>query len=150
MQGAGYKRSYQLLLSQSFLNENHGSIKSVIFQFHVTKFDHKRYSRLPYCYSCLCLRKKQLKTSFKDHFNTIIKVRHMSTFSFIILNYVQRSTLYSLSTLQCQYRQFYKRIKIQIFSQSNLMKILHELIFSFMILNLKRVVSIFSMLDSAI
>ena len=46
------------------------------------------------------LRKKQLKTSFKDHFKTIIKVRHMSTFSFIILNYVQRSTLYSLSTLQ--------------------------------------------------
>ena len=45
-------------------------------------------------------RKKQLKTSFKDLFKTIIKVRHMSTFSFIILNYVQRSTLYSLSTLQ--------------------------------------------------
>ena len=47
------------------------------------------------------LRKKQLKAPFKDHFKTIIKVRHMSTFSFIILNYVQRSTFYSLSTLQC-------------------------------------------------
>ena len=47
------------------------------------------------------LRKKQLKAFFKDHFKKIIKIRHMSTFSFIILNYVQRSTLYSLSTLQC-------------------------------------------------
>ena len=47
------------------------------------------------------LQKKQLKASFIDHFKKIIKIRHMSTFSFIILNYVQRSTLYSLSTLQC-------------------------------------------------
>ena len=46
------------------------------------------------------LRKKQLKTSFKDHFKTIIKVRHMSAFSFIILNYVQRSALHSLFALQ--------------------------------------------------
>ena len=47
------------------------------------------------------LRKKQLKVSFKDHFGKIIKIRHMSTFSFMTLNYVQRSTLYSLSILQC-------------------------------------------------
>ena len=47
------------------------------------------------------LRKKQLKASFIDHFKKIIKIRHMSIFSFIILNYVQRSALYSLSTLQC-------------------------------------------------
>ena len=47
------------------------------------------------------LQKKQLKASFIDHFKKIIKIRHMSTFSFIILNYVQRSTFYSLSTLQC-------------------------------------------------
>ena len=47
------------------------------------------------------LRKKQLKASFIDHFKKIIKMRHMSIFSFIILNCVQRSTLYSLSTLQC-------------------------------------------------
>ena len=40
------------------------------------------------------LRKKQLKASFIYHFKKIIKIRHMSTFSFIILNYVQRSTLY--------------------------------------------------------
>ena len=47
------------------------------------------------------LQKKQLKASFIDHFKKIIKIRHMSIFSFIILNYVQRSALYSLSTLQC-------------------------------------------------
>ena len=46
-------------------------------------------------------RKKQLKASFIDHFKKIIKIRHMSILSFIILNYVQRSALYSLSTLQC-------------------------------------------------
>ena len=31
------------------------------------------------------LRKKQLKVSFKDHFGKIIKIRHMSTFSFMPL-----------------------------------------------------------------
>ena len=40
------------------------------------------------------LRKNQLKASFIDHFKKIIKIQHMSTFSFIILSYVQRSTLY--------------------------------------------------------
>ena len=47
------------------------------------------------------LQKKQLRASFIDHFKKIIKMRRMSIFSFIILNYVQRSALYSLSTLQC-------------------------------------------------
>ena len=43
------------------------------------------------------LRKKQLKDYFIDHSKKIIKLRHMSFFNFIILNYA----LYSLSTLQC-------------------------------------------------
>ena len=47
------------------------------------------------------LRKKQLKVSFIDHFKKISKIRHMSTFGFIILNYVQRRTLYSLSRTYC-------------------------------------------------
>ena len=47
------------------------------------------------------LQKKQLKASFIDHFKKIIKMRRMSIFSFIILNYVQRNALYSLSTLKC-------------------------------------------------
>ena len=46
-------------------------------------------------------KKKQLEASFIDHFKKIIKMRRMSIFSFIILNYVQRSALYSLSTLKC-------------------------------------------------
>ena len=38
---------------------------------------------------------------FIDHFKEIMKIRHMSTFSFIVVNYVQRSAIYFLSTLQC-------------------------------------------------
>ena len=38
---------------------------------------------------------------FIDHFKEIMKIRHMSTFSFIVVNYVQRSAMYFLSTLQC-------------------------------------------------
>ena len=39
------------------------------------------------------LRKKQLKASFRDHFKKICKIRHMPIFSYIILNYVERSAL---------------------------------------------------------
>ena len=46
------------------------------------------------------LRKKQMKTYFIDHFKKIIKIRYVSIFNFIILNFVQKSALYSLSTLQ--------------------------------------------------
>ena len=52
---------------KTFLKESHWNIKRVIFQSHVTKFDHKRYSALPYCYSCLCARcstKKAIKSLF--------------------------------------------------------------------------------------
>ena len=38
---------------------------------------------------------------FIDHFKEIMKIWHMSTFSFIVVNYVQRSAMYFLSTLQC-------------------------------------------------
>ena len=36
--------------------------------------DHKRYSRLLYCYSCLCARYSTKKVSFIGHFKKIIKI----------------------------------------------------------------------------
>ena len=49
-------------------------------------------------YAHCALRKKQLKGSFIEHFKKIIKIRRMSFFSFIILNYIQRSALYSVNS----------------------------------------------------
>ena len=79
------------------LKESFFSLMSVIL---ITK-DIQDFITATVVYVQGALRKKQLKDYFIDHFTKIVKIRHMSIFSFIILNYVQRSALYSLSLLQC-------------------------------------------------
>ena len=66
--------------------KNHENTISVSFQFYIPKLSQERCFVLSLLYVQGALRKKQLIVFFIDHLNKIIKIRHISIFSFKILN----------------------------------------------------------------
>ena len=79
-----------------------GTLKETFFSsmsLNLTTKDILDFLTATVVYALEALRIKQLKAFFIDHIKKIIKIRRMSVLSFIILNYVHRSALYSLSTL---------------------------------------------------
>ena len=71
MYRAFYKEAIDSFFGEQF-KKSHENLRTIIFQFHVSDLDWKKYSKFFYCYTGLgagCSTKEAIATSLEKHFN---------------------------------------------------------------------------------